>query len=531
VIDLQRLTIFDFETDLIRPGGTLPVPSVASTYHPRDGARIWLTHQLPELFDRMLTDCLEHGGFCGGHDVARFDLPVACQHMPWLRPRIWELLERGRAYCTLVAERCIEINRGQRGGLALDVVAMKHGIPMKPKADSHHIRIDFGRFIGAKALPPEHAEYVLADAVVPFSVAERQLATGLVHQDDVAELMRQTFWLSHVSARGFRTEPEHVRTLDRLVSERIGELEDIAREYGFLRTDARGEVSKNMAAIKYAIACDYTSTPFAPPDEDAVKAQAKSGKVTKAGREMAWKVLLASVADDPRVPKTDASDSHPNGQVRTDRLTLEDASDPSLQALAEWDQLRYIKNKDLPIFERGVQEPIHTRFGITDTCRSLTSDPQTQNFAKRNGVRECVKAREGFALATSDFRMVELVTLADLCVEHLGIDTMARKLRSGVDMHAEIGADVLGCDYEEIQRRRKAKDPVAIDARDCGKPANFGLNGAMSNPKTFALYARKSYGQDLCTRREGESVPDWNARRVARAEHIMNAWRGRAKRS
>lgn len=530
MIHLNRTTFVDYETSLIQPGQILPPPAIATTYHPADGMRLWLTKDIPAMWDRILDDC-EQGGYLGGHDIARFDLPVTCQHLPWLRPRIWDLLERDRCYDTLTAERIIEINRGQRGALALDMVALKHGIAMKAKAESRDIRMSFGQFIGADVIPPAHAEYALLDAVVPYQIAQRQLATNLVDQADVGELARQTFWLALTCARGFRTDIDRVRALDTMVGARIAELEDIARDFGFLRVDSRGEVSVNKTAVRLAIACDYAGETFAIPEPETNA----RGKVTKKAVDLAWKARLAAVEAHPRVPRTDASDSHPNGQVKTDRLTLEDAESIELQALAEWDQLKYIRNKDLKIFYAGTQNPVHTRMSITNTLRAISSDPQCHNFGKREGVRECIRAREGFALLTSDFRMGEIVSLAQLCKELLGLDELAGKLRAGVDIHAEIGADVLGIQdapgapaWLEVERRRKAGDVVAGDARDAGKPANFGMNGAMNDPRTFALYARKSYGQVLVEREPGETVQVWNARRVERAAQIMAAWRNRA---
>ncbi len=501
-LDLNRLTICDIESSLIAPAYILPHPACASTYHPRDGARLWLTHQLPEMLDKLLTEC-EAGGTLGGHDVARFDLPVFCQHMPWFRPRIWAALEADRVYCSLIAERIIEINRGQRGALALDLVAAKHGVPMKSKAESREIRLSYGQYIGARALPPAHGEYVLCDAVAPYQIAQRQLATNLVDQADVGELARQTFALGIVAARGFRTDLEHVRTLDRLVTERIAMLEEIAREYGFLKVDSRGEISRNMTAIKLAIACDYADVPYAQPNASPNA----RGKVTKKGVDEAWKAALAAVEAHPSVPRTD------KGNVATDRLTLEDSSDPKLQALSEWSQLLSVRNKDLGAFYEGSQTPVHCRFGIADTTRSTASSPNTQNWGKREGVRECIKARDGYALAISDFKMLELVALAQICVERLGLRTMAEKINSGIDMHAEIGADVLGTPYADVVARRKAGDHEAEEARDSGKPANFGLNGGMNDPKTFQLYARKSYGQRLT---------------LQQCQDIMAAWRTRA---
>ncbi len=217
------------------------------------------------------------------------------------------------------------------------------------------------------------------------------------------------------------------------------------------------------------------------------------------------------------VPMTEPSGKFPNGQVCTDRLTLEDVPGDSLQAeqlrtLSEWSQFLSIRNKDIPMFMQGAVEPVHTGFGIADTTRA-THRPNSANMGKAAGVRECVVARPGYALAVSDFKMLELVGIAQICVERLGLTDLASKINAGADIHAEIGADILGCSVDEVIQRRSAGDKVASEARDAGKPANFGMNGGMTSAETFQLYARKSYGQSLT---------------LPQCERIMASWRNRA---
>lgn len=471
----------DLETDLLSPGNKLPMPAICTTFHVNDGARLWTTAQLPELWDRLLSD---DSTAIGTHNGSAFDFPVIAQHLPWLRPKLWRKLERGQTVDTLVCERIIQINRGARGELGLGALARKYGIPFTDKDDpaTKALRLSFGQFIGAAEIPAEHAKYALDDAIVLPTAFERQWQTGLVSWNDQAMLTRQLFWQSLCSARGFRTDLDRVRTLERLVGERIAELEAIARDCGFLRKPGKdGKTPRNMKAIHEAIAAAYTA------------------------------------AGMP-VPRTDASSKFPNGQVKADRLTLEDVPGDSLQSehlrtLSEWSQLLSIRNKDIPLFMQGALEPVHTSFGIADTTRATHRDPNQANFGKLTGVRECITAREGFALAVSDFKMVEIVGIAQICVERLGLTTLASKVNSGADIHAEIGADILGCSVEEVVRRRAAGDHEASEARDAGKPANFGMNGGMQSAETFQLYARKSYGQLLT---------------LAQCERIMASWRTRA---
>ena len=44
----------DFESELSAPGWKIPFPAIATTFHVNDGARLWLTHQIPELIERLI---------------------------------------------------------------------------------------------------------------------------------------------------------------------------------------------------------------------------------------------------------------------------------------------------------------------------------------------------------------------------------------------------------------------------------------------------------------------------------------------
>lgn len=469
----------DFESELAAPGYRIPFPAIATTYHQRDGARLWLTHQLPGLLDRLLSDDTTA---IGGHNLATFDCPIIAEHLPWLREKLWSKIERGHVVDTMIAQRQIQINRGSKGPLNLGDCARAHGVLFIDKDDPEiqRIRMSFGQFIGAGTIPPAHAEYALGDAAVLQELFERQFTTGLVSLSDMRQLVEQQFDLALVAARGIRTDANHLAKLEVLVTDKIAELEVLARKQGFLhpRPKKDGTAARNMNAIQEAIAKAYDAEAW--PGYQAARA-------AKADLETLQKAA-------GKIPLTE------KGGVCTDRLTLEDAPSQALQDLSEWSQILSIRNKDIPIFKGGVHAPAHTRFGIADTSRATSGGEEhfnAQNFGKLAGVRECVKARDGYGFAVSDYKMLELVSIAQLIVERLGRRTMADKINQGIDMHAEIGADLLGISYDEIKRRMKAGDKVAKDARDSGKPYNFGTNGGLSKAETFQLYARKSYGMSF----------------------------------
>lgn len=506
----SSVTWIDFESELSAPGWKIPFPAICTTFHAQDGARLWFTHQLPELWDRLLSD---DSTAIGGHNLATFDLPIVAEHLPWLRLKLWSKIERGHIVDTMIGQRQIQINRGSKGPLNLGDCARQFGIPFVDKQDEEiqRIRMSFGRHIGATSIPDADAKYALDDAAVLEELFTRQYNTGLISLNDMAQLVTQQFDLALVAARGIRTDPDRVVTLERLVTERIAELEALARKQGFMHWKPKkdGTAARNMKAIQEAIARAY--------DNDAWPAY-RAARAAKLDLDEVRKVA-------GRIPLTE------KGGVCTDRLTLEDAPSQALQDLSEWSQMLSIRNKDLPIFRGAAHVPAHTRFNIADTSRSTSGGEgafNAQNFGKLAGVRECIRAREGCALVASDLKMGELVGLAQLIVERLGLRTMAGKINDGVDMHAEIGADVLEIpelpdgspNWREVIRRSKAGDKVAKEARDAGKPANFGMNGGMTKAETFQLYARKSYNQVMSLERAQQVMASWGRRAVDQQAYL-----------
>lgn len=498
-------TVLDFETALIRPGLMLPPPAIATTYHPADGARLWLTHEIPGMLERVLQ------GNVLGHDVARFDMAVAAEWYPHLRPAIWRAFEEGRIHDTLTAQRIIQIQRGEPGPLALGEVARRYGIQTQDKSDAtvQGLRLSFAQYIGATSVSPAHAQYALQDAVDPYAIFERQMNTNLVSLKDLAHFGRQAFWTELVSARGFRTDAEHVRIFQDRVTEHLELLDALAREQGFIRSNG----TKDTKVIKFAVAEAYC------PGALATFGLHKPEDLSKAAE--ADFVAFCKANGHP-LPLSKSEKS-----IGTDKIVKADSGDSDLEDLETWDQWRAAANKDIDILLRGTVEPVHGKYGLTNTGRVIVSDPNTNNFGKGKrpspeadfaklakrfpdrdevalrklavarqkvwGIRECIAPRPGGAIVTTDIKGLENGTLGQLILECCGDRRFADKVNTGKDIHAELAAHILGCSYEEIQRRRAAGDVAAEEARDAGKPGNFGLSGGMRKWQTLQGYARRGY--------------------------------------
>jgi hypothetical protein len=496
----------DYETSLIRPGLILPPPAIMTSYHPQDGARLHLTHEIPAFLERVLqTETII------GHDFARFDACVTAAWYPQLRAMLWKALEEDRVLCTLMAERGIQIQKSEAGPLALGALGRKYGVQVddKESEEVNRIRMTFGQFIGAREIPPAHAAYALRDAVAPFTIFERQKATNLIALKDLAFLSRQSFWLGLVAARGFRTDLDNVRIFELRVNEHVALLDQMAREAKILRPNGTQDTRYTQALVYAA---------YAPEAETGAYRYDPRVPLTKTGQD--------------KLTKGELDLSNVLKYVAADKLVLADSGDETLEGLENWKQWRAAGSKDIELLMRGSLEPVHTRFGLANTLRATSSDPNCQNWGKGTdpkpgqtlkqhrvwGVRECIAPRPGLAFVTTDIKGLENGSLAQIIVWATGIREFANKVNSGRDIHAELGAEILGCSYEEIQARRKAGDRDAEDARDAGKPGNFGLQGGMTRWQTLQSYARKGYN---CR------MSDETAQRVCRAWATIAAQDGR----
>lgn len=426
---------FDLETFLTEAAFQAPLPVCATTWDPENGPRLWHTWQLEGAARQVLSSIVV------GHNLA-FDFAVIAEWLPHLRPLIWAAYREGRVYDTMIGQRIIEIQKGERGRLALDMVAARNGLHMTAKAESQGIRTTFGQFYNKVIPEGEHREYALADAQLPMQIRERQLRSRLVSARDMKRLAKKAFWQHLVSASGFIADPEWIAALEAKVNAQLALMQALAMDAGFVRPNG----TRNMKAIKEAVVAAY-----------------------------GW----------DRVPLTK------NKNVSTASEALEDSGNADLVQLMDWASLLSVRNKDLKLLREAGHHPLHSLFGIADTLRTTTGRPNQQNFGKLGGVRECIVPRSG-CFVLSDFSNLENVTLAQLIYKELGLSNMRDALNSGIDLHARVASMLLDISYDEVIRRKKT-ERVVKEARDMGKPANYGLAGGMNSPYTFQRYARGGY--------------------------------------
>jgi DNA polymerase I-like protein with 3'-5' exonuclease and polymerase domains len=135
-----------------------------------------------------------------------------------------------------------------------------------------------------------------------------------------------------------------------------------------------------------------------------------------------------------------------------------------------------------------------------------------QNFPRVPGVRECIRAREGYALCSVDYDALELRTLAQVVLSIVGRSRLAERFQANPDFdpHSSFAARMLGISYEEAIALKEAKDKGFKAARQKAKAATFGFPGGLGIEK-FRDYARKGYGTILSDSEARELKAIWLA--------------------
>ena len=152
------------------------------------------------------------------------------------------------------------------------------------------------------------------------------------------------------------------------------------------------------------------------------------------------------------------------------------------------DYLDFLKlEKACSFVEPHTSDVIHPRYNeLVNTGRTSCSSPNIQQLPRMGGIRELFRPKKKEStLIICDYSAIELVTLAQVCVDKYGSSVMADKLNQGMDPHRYYASVLLAKDEEDITKEERQK----------AKAANFGFPGGLGI-KNFILFA-KGYGLDL----------------------------------
>lgn len=199
------------------------------------------------------------------------------------------------------------------------------------------------------------------------------------------------------------------------------------------------------------------------------------------------------------VPLNDPSTRYPTGSVQTGRDALYETGDDLLIAYAAHSEDRKLGTTYVPWLETSFVDdgnggrrriPLTLRPHVLLETGRTSYSGLVQLLPRRGGIRQCIEPRPRRVFSTTDYEAGELITHAQSCLWIVGESALATALLNKVKPHNALGAQILGIDYDEFNRRYAEKDRTCVDVRQACKPANFGFPGRMG-PVTLVKQQRK----------------------------------------
>ena len=498
---------FDTETHLFRPGVMAP-EIVCLSYQWDQRAPVLLDYRTAEgLLDAWLNPRVTSDVMVG-HNVA-YDWCVIAAQWPDFLPRIFDAYDADRVTDTMYRQKLLDIAAGH---YKYRPSASQPGrmIPTRHSLDACFHRATGGklnkpptaaeiedgvpdtswqkRYGQLREIPvhlwePEARDYALEDAAATMAVYRAQEEYADPYLRSQFRLTRRAFWLQLMSVWGLRTDADAVEALRGRTEQARDEIAGHLRDAGLVRKDGSRDTKAAVAHMLAVCARDGLEVRRNEPTE---------------------KMLAKGIEE---------------GNVKLDADTCLATGDSVLEDYAEYTTLGYILSKDVKALAQGTIYPIHTHWGLAETERVTSSNPNVQNWSRRVGPRETFRPRAGRIFWDADYGQIELHTLAQICIKLFGHSALAQALNSGIDPHASMAAEFMGRPYEWIIANKH--DPEVQQNRQAGKVFNFGSPGGLG-PDKMVMYARKTYGVILTRAQCVEYKAAWLGRWPEMSEYF--AW-------
>lgn len=476
-------TSFDTETFLISPGQQIPVGVLATLL--RTDANGVQSEDIAHLkFDRnrlaelLYTDFSDPRRLITGANVA-FDMAVLAQEMPEIWPAVWKAYDEARVYDVLHGAKLVDLYDGERDfylspdGMRMVKSAYGLGDLVKRFFDEDldkrgKDRLNFGLYRDRPLsdLPESARKYAQDDTRWTDRLFVHQVSQDKERWHNTFFQTRAAWWMQLMSAWGFAIDAKQVFELDRRITEEYERTRTLLMARGLVR----GDGSKNLKAVKQ-------------------------------------RLTVCSLRTNTPLKRTESDD------ISTDEEACTDSKDEVLIAFARYNSLGTMISTDLRIMKEAARAkmPIQSRFEVVlNSGRTSSSGERKkkknappshrsafsrniQNVRKEPGFRECFVPREGHVLISIDWSQMELHTWAQACKDLVGFSELGNRLNDGVDVHSMLGSRLFGLTYEQVVKGRKVEGSVEANARQAGKPGNFGFPGGLG-ALAMVAYAKTQYG-------------------------------------
>lgn len=482
-------THYDTETFLI--SNARPVPPLVCISWCVDDSEPELVHVKDPAAYRLVRDWFDKKEYLVGHNIAYDNAVLIAQWPEFLEP-IFDAYDADLMGDTLINQQLHEIRFGMFRGRMVwheDVRGYKwheykYGLADISRRNLGRVlekdewRLRYGEFadVPLDQWPEGARHYPKEDARATRDNWLKQEYEFGAPSPDLPNQMRAAWWLHLMSAYGLRTDAKSVQDFIAKTESEYQELESELKTLGLVKKDGT---------------------------RDTKAAKAYMRKVCEENK----KTLLLT-------DKGDVSLSADACERSDDDIMADYGKLGAMKTLLSDKEKSVLTN-----LQNATIYPVHTHFGLAESGRTTSSNPQIQNLRREAGIRECFRPRPGYVYADADYSALELYCLAQACIDLLGKSHLAEVLNAGLDPHTALGADIMGISYEEGLALKESGDDAFDNARQTAKVANFGFPGGLGFKK-LVLFARKSYGVIITEERARELKNQWLARWPEMAEYF-----------
>ena len=490
---------------------------------------------------------LEAGHTIIGANIV-YDLAVFCNEYHDIIPLVFQAYNQGRIWDIQIAQRLDAVAGGhlgidpRTGGLVLNASGKRGDYDLHfcvsvmlgrsdAKENSYwRLRYAMLENIPFRDWPAEARQYPVDDSVNTFEVQHVQEHGGLTHEalrnmNDLPSQCRAAFALHLGAVWGIRTDRDHIEKLSKKVEAEWLETLQKFKAIGFLSDEGK----EKQAVLKDRTARALGATLPCPSCHGVGKIPCKQcgdGKQQGSGRVPGKRagttrkcLTCKGYGYQSKCPDCDGTGLNlstavslsrtEKGAIQCGRDILTESGDDDLEAYAAAGEDEKIRTTYIPWLWGGIEHPINLRpNSLLETGRVSYRDP-SQTFPRKGGVREAIVARLSWLLCSTDYSMLELCTLSQICLWLFKESAMAESINAGNDLHSRLGARLINTSYDDFLSRKAAKEPFIDVIRGVAKNANFGLGGGMG-PPTFVQTCKKVDLRLCCALETAPRCDCWN---------------------
>jgi hypothetical protein len=535
-LDAKLFCAFDLETHKLGPGNMAPPIVCGSFARWLDDGKIscGLTEGAEASCDFLKTT-LEAGQIIVGANIA-YDLACCAAQDESLLPLIFRALRGGQIYDVQIAQSLDAIAGGHLAKDPRRIVQKEgeepqfgdlrdpsSGRPSKRYSLATCVDLVLGRVdakkndawrtsyallegIPVENWPEEARQYPVDDACNTLEVATKQVRGWTRGKHDgyegpcrnlgnLPEQVEAAFSFHLGACWGLRVDGERLGKLEVHVAAQHEKTLERFRALGWIRPDG----TEDSVAIKRAVAAAYGAHGECPACKgtgsvrQTEKKPCRGPKVKnryvgcvagcafcggKAEIEVLGPYKTCKAAEGgcdgtgldlktaPLLPRSD------KGSIKTDRDAMMESADDNLSDFSD-NTFEKIRVTYIPYLRKGVERPLSFSPNVlVASGRCSYENSPVHQFPRKGGVRECITARPGWVLASTDYAAGELCTLAQVTRWMVGHSRMASVINDTKDpgsLHTYLAARMIGEDFDSMRARVKAKDKRASDFRQAAK--------------------------------------------------------------